>query len=102
VKRKHLPSLPRAVWSALGPIPVRVVKDLQMDGKPCMGIYDPAARLIQIREGMDAIAALQTCAHEWVHSVLSDAGVSLSEADEERVADSVGTAIVADLLSQGT
>jgi Zn-dependent peptidase ImmA (M78 family) len=101
VKRKPPPpALPAYVWSQLGPIPVQVTKDLQTEGKPCMGIFDPATRLIQIREGMDPVAALQTCAHEWIHAVLSDAGTCLNDTDEERVCDALASAIIADLLSR--
>jgi hypothetical protein len=88
------------VWSALGPIEVRVVEGLKDEkGTPIMGCWDPAARLICVRAGMDPTASVQCVAHEWVHSILSDAGTHLPDVDEERVADAVATAIVADLLA---
>jgi Zn-dependent peptidase ImmA (M78 family) len=95
------PALPGSVWSALGPVAVVVVKDLKADdGKPLLGQWDPATRVIQIREGMNPVTALQVCAHEWIHAVLGDAGVHLLDEQEESVADALSTAITADILSQ--
>jgi Zn-dependent peptidase ImmA (M78 family) len=64
------------------------------------GYWNPMLRVILIRTGMDPAATLQTLWHERVHMILSDAGVKLRQKDEEAVADSIATAIVAELLAR--
>jgi hypothetical protein len=93
-------SLPRSVWSALGPVPVIVVAELKDDkGGDLLGCWDPSAREIRIRAGIHPTTAITTAVHEWLHCVIYDAGLNLPDAIEEQVADCVSTAIVADLLS---
>lgn len=95
-----VPRLPGSVWSALGPIPVRLVDGLK-DDKGCdlYGYWDPTNREILIREGIHPTTAIVTAVHEWLHSALYDAGVKLPTKVEESVCDCLSTAIVADLLS---
>ena len=45
-------------------------------------------------------ATLATLAHEWIHVVLWDAGVSLSKRDEESVCDALSVGVIADLMSR--
>jgi hypothetical protein len=93
-------SLPRSVWSALGPVRVAMVKNLRTKKKkkPLMGLWRPMDRTIYIRTDMHPKATLATLFHEWIHVVLWDAGVSLSKDDEERVCDALSSGLVADLL----
>ena len=98
-KRRAVP-VPGSVWSALGPIPVVLVKELKDEkGEPLLGCWEVGSRVISVREGMDPTAMLATIAHEWVHAMLSDAGVKLPHDTEETIADALGTAIAGDVLS---
>jgi hypothetical protein len=84
------------VPSTFGPIPVAYIEDLKAkSGAECMGLWDLPSRTIRIRSGMHAEAELQTIWHEWLHSVLSDSGVSatLKNRQEEAVVDAIGTAL---------
>lgn len=97
---KRAPALPTSVWSQLGPIPVRLVADLKSDeGDIVLGLWKPLVREIHIRDGMHPHTALVTCAHEWVHALLWDAGVNLPGEQEETVCDVVAAGVIADLLS---
>lgn len=99
--KKRTPTFPGSVWSALGPVRVEVVKKLKTKKKKkaLMGLWNPVARTIYIREGMHPKAMLATLAHEWVHVILWDSGVSLSKKGEEAVCDALSVGIIADLLS---
>jgi Zn-dependent peptidase ImmA (M78 family) len=92
--------IPCSVWSALGPVPVVMVKNLRTKKRKLMGLWQPLNRTIYVRAGMDPTATLATIAHEWVHVVLWDAGVALSKAEEEAVADAISTGIIGDLISR--
>ena len=94
--------LPGSVWSALGPVRVAIVKKLRTKKKKkkLMGLWNPIERTIYIRADMNPRAMLATIAHEWVHVILWDAGVSLTEKQEESVADALSTGIIADLMSR--
>lgn len=99
--RSRTPALPTSVWSALGPVPVVMVKKLRTKKKkPLMGLWRPIERTIYIRAGMHPKATLATLAHEWVHVILWDAGVSLSKRDEESVCDALSVGVIADLMSR--
>jgi hypothetical protein len=54
-----------------------------------MGVYSMTKRRITLREGMHTDAEAVTLWHEWIHSVLTDAGVQLEESQAESVADSI-------------
>jgi hypothetical protein len=94
-------SLPRSVWSALGPVPVTVVEGLKDEkGVELYGYWDATNRAIAVRAGLHPTTAMTTCVHEWVHCVIYDAGgLGLSKRQEEQIADLLATSIVADLLS---
>jgi hypothetical protein len=98
--KRDTPPLPGSVWSALGPVPVIVIKDLKDEkGVDLYGYWDATNRRIAVREGLHPTVALTTAVHEWLHCVMYDAGINIPKMIEEQVADCVSTAIVADLLS---
>jgi Zn-dependent peptidase ImmA (M78 family) len=101
MSKRRTPALPSSVWSALGPVPVVMVKKLRTKKKgKLMGLWSPLSRTIYIRAGMHPKATLATLAHEWIHVVLWDAGVSLSKRDEESVCDALSVGVIADLMSR--
>lgn len=79
--------------SPLGPIPVTVVKKLRDRSGRLLGKYHPQERLIELEAKMSQPVAEQVLWHEWLHSVLFDAGVQLTREQTESVCDSVGTAL---------
>jgi hypothetical protein len=66
----------RKLWGAHGPIPVHTKKNLRDEkGQPCHGMYLPDERVIVISGDIqDARLREVTLEHEWLHSVLCDAG----------------------------
>lgn len=96
---KKLPAIPKAVGSQLGPVPVVWAKDLKApDGDDALGLWCPEERVIKLRLGMHRTTAWATLKHEAVHCWLWDAGVGLTSDVEERVADAISTALVAEML----
>jgi len=97
---KRLPPIPKTIPSQLGPVPVIMVKDLKTaKGEDALGLWCAEERCIKLRIGMHAAVAWATLEHERVHLICWDAGVGLSEAAEERVADAISSARVAQMLS---
>ena len=90
-----LKPLPKSMPSPLGPIPIRTVKKLRDKSGALMGKYFPNTRTIHLRKGMVPHATRQVLWHEWIHSVLFDAGVQLDRRDAEHVCDALGTALAA-------
>ena len=68
--------LPKKLWGAHGPIPVRVKKKLKAEeGDECYGLYRPDVRVIFIDADIaDETLQEVTLEHEWLHSVICDAG----------------------------
>jgi len=67
----------RKMWGAHGPVPVKVKKNLKApDGEKCHGIYLPDERVIYIDadSAKDPRLGEVTLEHEWLHSVICDAG----------------------------
>lgn len=87
--------LPKTMPSAVGSVPVVVVKDLKAGKQSLMGQYKLAERTIYINEGMHATATRQTLWHEWIHCILLDSGVQLKTKQAEAVCDSLATALTA-------
>lgn len=101
---KQLPPLPTRVHSALGPIPVELVKELKDDdGTSLMGKWIPDRRAIQIRAAMHRTAEWHTLFHERTHVALWDAGFTQDQAANrviEHVCDAIATARVAEMLNR--
>lgn len=81
--------------SFLGAIVVQYVDNLiAPDTKePLMGMWDESTRTIKLHSGMHPQAELQVFWHEWIHAMLSDAGVRIPGEQEETVCDALGTAL---------
>lgn len=97
--RKKRLAVPVTMWSALGPIPVRLTSPVHYeDGNPksgrLMGKYEPSTRTITVDSACAELVQLQTAVHEAVHCWLLDAGLRLGKF-EEPVVDVISTAIVA-------
>ena len=97
---KRLPKLPKSVETTLGPVLVREIPDLRDEkNEPIFGRWRPEEREIHVCEMPSMAARWITFYHERVHQVLEDAGAKPSdEADEERICDAIGTALVVDML----
>ena len=91
------PPIPAHVDSALGPVAVEVVADLED-----MGEFDPHARIIRVRAGMHPAAAWQALCHERAHLVIWDSGLKLPGKSEEYVCDAVGVAMAMDVRRRGS
>lgn len=82
----------------LGPIPVRESTEGLQESD--LGAFDYHERRITIRPGLNEQQRQQTLMHEWVHSVLWDAGLhnALKPKVEEQICDIIATALVASTL----
>lgn len=94
-----LPRLPRRVWSQLGPIPVVRVRRLKGErGDDLLGRWCPDSRKIEIRARLSLATAWQTLYHEACHAWMWDAGCggyhTFGEAGEERICDTLSSALV--------
>ncbi len=92
------------LYSALGPIPVERVENIPNSNPEAttMGQYSTLARTVQLsNEVKSAESMLATMGHEWVHSILMDAGVSnlMSRENEESICDAIGTALAGAALN---
>jgi hypothetical protein len=97
-----LSALPTEAFSLLGPVPI-VLCDLAGDaeaGEGTFGLWSAVRRDIKIRADLTVIAALHTFYHEQTHCWLWDAGVRLSDEQEEAVCDAIATARVAEQLER--
>lgn len=90
--------LPAFVWSALGPVPVKLVKDLKVSDSPteeqeAFGTWDENRRAISIEPTACAPTQIKTLFHEMTHVALNDAGVNntFNEAAIETVCDVLGS-----------
>lgn len=96
---KRLPPIPKTVASQLGPVTIEWVKDLKArDGDDALGLWCPEDRTIKLRVGLHLAAAWATLEHERVHQICWDAGVGIGDEAEERVADAISSARVAQML----
>jgi hypothetical protein len=84
--------IPKALWSAFGPVSVAAGKSVQCNGRSALGSWDGWARTIKYRKGNDA-SALQAVLHEMIHLALWDAGAHncLTDKQQELVCDAVGS-----------
>ena len=104
-KRLVLPPIPDAVATQLGPVPVNVVKKLhyRKDGKKqeMFGRFRAMSRTIEINEDIAPVMRWQTFFHEWMHVVMTDAGLHnvFTPEQQETICDAVATARVAELLA---
>ena len=97
---KSVPEIPATVYSILGPIPVEVVPELvSADGDPLLGKWVPEDRVIKLRGDVSPLTMYVTLWHESIHAWLWDAGTMPGEEEtEERICDSLSSAIVGALL----
>jgi len=98
----RLPPLPAKIATTIGPVPVRVVKDLRDENKdPIFGRWLPEERIIEVCEMPSLVTRWTTLMHERIHQILEDAGAKPTDPDtEERVCDAVATALVVELMSR--
>ena len=87
--------LPDSMPGGLGPITVRTTEDVKLKDEDAYGRYDFHTRTILILKEMHADAQRQVLWHEWIHSVIFDAGLHnmLSKEQHEAVCDSIATAL---------
>lgn len=96
---KRLPPIPGNVPSILGPVPVEIVQGLRThDDRQALGIWRQNERDVRVEADAARIVQWQTYWHEWMHIVLTDAGVELTEDAAERVCDAVGNARTREML----
>jgi hypothetical protein len=96
-----LPAIPATVHSQLGPVRIEWCDELKaFDGDNALGLWCPEERCIRLKRGLHPITAWATLKHEWIHVVVWDAGVGLTSEVEERVADAISAALVAEMLGQ--
>jgi Zn-dependent peptidase ImmA (M78 family) len=96
-----LPTLPRVVQGAGGPIRVRLVKVAALEDKvPCWGVWEPERRLVKIDRAAPKAHQWRILYHELTHAALHDAGLShlLTDDAEESLCDAMATARMAELL----
>lgn len=97
MKRKA-PKLPKALWSPLGPVPIRLVRRIDRKGR-AFGRFNGKTRRIEILRRLPPWVQWQTLRHEWLHMVLFDAGLhnAFSGEQMEVLCDALGTALAAEL-----
>lgn len=96
---RALPPIPDSVPSILGPVPCALVQDLRdKKDNACFGIWRADVRDVRLEREAHRVRQWQTYWHEWMHIVLTDAGVELSEAQAEVVCDAVANARVREML----
>lgn len=94
------PPLPKRLHGTGGPIKVKLVKRSQdEDGDDAWGTWEPSTRTIEIERGAPLEHQYRTLYHEWMHSVLADAGIvnMLSGEAQEMLCDAVGAARVQEM-----
>lgn len=89
-------TIPKEVYSALGPIPVTVedLNDPPEEDCTNYGAFTPSTRTIKLDKNMHPAWTLKVFFHELAHVALVDAGVAdlLAKGDfEEMVCDALGT-----------
>ena len=93
------PKLPKAVWTARGPMPVRVVKRLAVEGDEdgkefrAWGAFGTGSRVIELEADASPATQWATLFHEIVEAALWDTGVhNLMPAEplKEAVCDAIG------------
>lgn len=97
---KRLPPIPKTVHTAMGEVKVEQVK--KVDKEDSLGEYNIDLRVIRVKKGLEKVQKHQTVFHEWVHVVLTDAGVAdvLDSSQEEAVCNAIATARVNELLAR--
>jgi hypothetical protein len=96
---KRLPPIPKFIGSQLGPVPIVWVTGLKAgDGDDALGLWCPEERCIKLCAGIHRTTAWVTLEHEKIHMLLWDAGTNLGGEAEERVADAIASARVAEML----
>jgi Zn-dependent peptidase ImmA (M78 family) len=97
--RRKLWTPPRYEWSQLGPVRVEVVKDLRDEetGERLSGLALRDARRILIHRDLEPQPMRLTLAHEWLHLVLHDIGVTqiVSADADEVITNGLSVALVA-------
>jgi len=97
---KRIPPIPKTVHTSMGEVKVEQVK--KVDKEDSLGEYNIDLRVIRVKKGLEKIQKHQTVWHEWVHVVLTDAGVAdvLEHSQEEAVCNAIATALVNGLLAK--
>jgi hypothetical protein len=103
-RRRGLPPLPKFVYSALGPIPIELVKKFTDDkhGIEYQGEFDQHIRRIRILKKLSREQAWQVLRHEWLHAVLFDSGLTnvLTDKLEEQLCDAISTSLTAEMIAK--
>lgn len=82
-----------SVPSHLGPIPLEFVPQLRDESAYLLGQWCPDKRVIKICKDLHPSVELTTVWHEWVHAMLQDIGIPLTDETEEMVCNTLGLAL---------
>jgi hypothetical protein len=96
-----LPSIPKSVYSALGPLTVGFMSKKRAKKLGLVGFFEFTRRRIKIASGMTRNAEWETLWHEIIHCALTDSGARgnvLTKVQEEVVCDALGTHLTAMML----
>lgn len=93
------PPLPRRLKGAGGPITVRLVKRVRVEGESCWGSWEPSTRTVRLEKGAPIEHQWRTLHHEWMHAVLHDSGIQelLSEEGQEALCQAIACARIAEM-----
>jgi hypothetical protein len=92
--------IPNAVWSALGPVVVQGEAGMHKAEKdPAFGDWQAISRTIRIDTDACAATQIATLFHEMCHVALWDAGVVVTDEQEESICDAIGTYFGAAMLN---
>lgn len=92
------PFLPHAEWcpadkvpSVFGPVPVKCVPGLTVDGEDVYGAYFPMERIIRLRAGLPRDFMRGVLEHETCHLAMTDADLDPPPEIAERICDAIAT-----------
>lgn len=96
------PDLPKKIRGMRGPITVRQIKRVKVEGTACWGSWQESTRTIRVEKGAPPAHRWATFFHEWAHAVLDDAGIAyqLSTEGAETLCHAIATARTAEMRHQ--
>ena len=100
--RSALPPIPNSVWTPVGRATIRYEAGM-LEKEAAVGKFDWPSRTITLDSSVTSrTAAWLTLEHERVHITLMDHGIQMDEETEERVADAIAAARVAQMIREGS
>lgn len=92
-EQRLLPPIPSVAPTALGPIPITRVHNLQCNNAPAFGCFNRNAWTIELRDSMPLTIAWVSLYHEMAHAAFQSAGIEFDDPKyEDQVADAIGEA----------